>query len=288
MNIFYSIRTALTLTQKELAEQLHVSFATVNRWENDKAIPSQKVQERLYDLCCEKKVNIAEAFLADVEKEVATLERNHPEKTILYHGSKSEINGEIRPISRDRCDFGAGFYMGTDPRQPLTLICDYPESTFYILSIDLEKLNVLTIPADIEWAMFVAYNRGRMDAIKGTSLYEKYASMGNNKDIVVGSIANDRMFFVIDNFFRGNITDVALTHSLSALNLGQQYVAVTEEGCQAVIIEKEIVLPWVVRHSFEELSKENRSKGIEFADRICKEYRREGRFFDEILDAAKR
>ena len=41
----------------------------------------------------------------------------------LYHGSKSGIVGEIAPTSRDVCDFGKGFYMGTERTQPLTLIC---------------------------------------------------------------------------------------------------------------------------------------------------------------------
>lgn len=44
----------------------------------------------------------------------------------LYHGSRSGIRGAIAPISRERCDFGKGFYMGTDKSQPLTLICNYP------------------------------------------------------------------------------------------------------------------------------------------------------------------
>lgn len=37
----------------------------------------------------------------------------------LYHGSKSGINGTISPISRRYCDFGKGFYMGTDITSPL-------------------------------------------------------------------------------------------------------------------------------------------------------------------------
>ena len=52
-------------------------------------------------------------------------------KIILYHGSKSGINGPIAPISTDRCDFGKGFYKGTDRNQPLTLICNYPEAKLY-------------------------------------------------------------------------------------------------------------------------------------------------------------
>lgn len=66
--------------------------------------------------------------------------------------------------------------------------------------------------------------------------------MTKDKDLVIGSIANDRMFFVIDNFFIGNITDATLINSLSALELGKQYVAVTQKGCDAVRIEKIPVL----------------------------------------------
>ena len=42
--------------------------------------------------------------------------------------------------------------MGTEPLQPLTLICDYDESVFYIVSIDENELKKIEIPADIEWA----------------------------------------------------------------------------------------------------------------------------------------
>ncbi len=34
-------------------------------------------------------------------------------------------------------------------------------------------------------------------------------------------------------------------------------------------------------------SEENRSRGIAMADEICRKYRREGRFFDEIVKAGE-
>lgn len=40
------------------------------------------------------------------------------EKIILLHGSKSGIEGMIAPNSREKCDFGKGFYMGTEQTQP--------------------------------------------------------------------------------------------------------------------------------------------------------------------------
>ena len=37
----------------------------------------------------------------------------------------------IAPVSRDVCDFGRGFYMGTEKTQPLTLICHGESPKFY-------------------------------------------------------------------------------------------------------------------------------------------------------------
>lgn len=69
------------------------------------------------------------------------------ERIILYHSSKSGILGSIAPLSREHCDFGRGFYMGTDRMQPLTLICNYPKAKLYILSVELTDLRILNIEA---------------------------------------------------------------------------------------------------------------------------------------------
>lgn len=116
----------------------------------------------------------------------------------LYHGSGSGIRGAIAPISRERCDFGKGFYMGTDISQPLTLI-----------------------------------------------------------------------------------------HSLSALKLGKQYVALTEKACKNIKILNEQELSEKDRDKRKQESEANRSQGIVLADEMCRRYRREGRFFDEILKAGE-
>ena len=206
-----------------------------------------------------------------------------PESLILYHGSKSGIKGPIAPVSRDRCDFGKGFYMGTDPYQALTLISDFEQSRFYVIRLDLDGLRILQVSPDIEWAMLVAYNRGKIDEARETKLYERYSHMAEGYDVIVGSIANDRMFYVLDNFFLGNITDKALVMSLSALQLGQQYVAITKKACSHAMIEAEIELSFLERVFLRDLSESNRAKGVNLANKICKNYRREGLFFDEIL-----
>ncbi len=205
----------------------------------------------------------------------------------LYHGSKSEIRGAIAPKSRKRCDFGKGFYMGTNRTQPLTLICNYPNAKIYTLSVNLSGLKILDLDAGIDWALLVAYNRGKMEPVKHSAIYNRFAHFSRDCDMIIGDIANDRMFVVLDRFFNGEITDFALINSLSALKLGRQYAALTEKACNQITILNEEDLTENDRDKLKLESEANRSKGIAMAEEICRKYRRDGRFFDEILKAGE-
>lgn len=210
------------------------------------------------------------------------------EKVItLYHGSKFGINGTIEPNSRTRCDFGKGFYMGTNRTQPLTLICNYPNAKLYTLNVDLSELKILDVGIGLDWALLIAYHRGKMESVKHSPIYDRYANFSKNYDIIIGYIANDRMFVVLDRFFQGEITDLALINSLSALKLGKQYAAITQKACQKIEILAMQELTESDREKLKQESETNRSKGIMMADEICRKYRREGRFFDEILKAGE-
>ena len=281
-----AIRAAANMSQEQFAATLGTTPLSINRWENGKTLPNRMAQTQLYNFCLENKISVYQLIIDKIKTEAEKIDIDEG-RVLLYHGSKSGIVGDIAPKSREMCDFGKGFYMGTEPAQPLTLICDFEKSKFYIVSIDTRELDSVEIEADLDWAMLVALHRGRMDKIKGTKFYDKYSQIDTGKDLVIGSIANDRMFYVLDNFFMGNITDMALVNSLSALKLGKQYVATTERACAAVRIEKEIPLSMLERRFLQDESAENRQKGIHLANDICKNYRREGKFFDEILDEAK-
>ena len=201
----------------------------------------------------------------------------------LYHGSKSGLKGSIRPISRELCDFGKGFYMGTEEMQPLTLICNFPQAVLYTLELDLTALKTLEMEVGLDWALLIAYYRGKMDFAKGSKLYQKFSSMAKGHDLIIGDIANDRMFVVLDRFFAGDITDVALIKSLSALKLGKQYVAISQKSCERIQIVDEEKLSESRRVTLQLESEKHRKEGIRRADEICRNYRREGRFYDEII-----
>lgn len=103
-----------------------VSPITVNRWESGNVIPSLMAQKEIYEIC--RKNNL------DLSDYIVPRERIQGKQNILYNASRFGISGIIQPISRSKCDFGKDFYMGKDPIQPLTLVCN-EKTLFFILWI---------------------------------------------------------------------------------------------------------------------------------------------------------
>ena len=61
------IRTYLNLSQTEFADRLNVTFQTVNRWENGRALPNKLSQDKIYDLCKEYDVPVYDMVLEKIE-----------------------------------------------------------------------------------------------------------------------------------------------------------------------------------------------------------------------------
>lgn len=202
----------------------------------------------------------------------------------LYHGSKSGLAGEIVPVSREACDFGSGFYMGTEMTQPLTLVCNGASPKFYEIDFDLEGLRIHKFEPDLEWAMFVAWNRGVIPSRFAEHYDKKFLPIARSNDVIVGKIANDRMVVVLDWFFRGFISDVGLVKSLQALGLGDQYCAKTVAACERVKIVRERPLDVQERAALSVKSESNRADAVKMVDRIRLEHRRDGLSFMEIIE----
>lgn len=54
------VRTTLKLSQEDLAHELGVSFATINRWENGSYNPSRLAKKAFEDFCEKRTINISE------------------------------------------------------------------------------------------------------------------------------------------------------------------------------------------------------------------------------------
>ncbi len=276
-DLIKAIRSAANMNQEQFASALGTTTLSINRWENGKTLPNRMAQTQLYNFCRDRQIDVAQLII-DTKAYV-----NNDNKLVLYHGSKKGIEGDIAPISRGECDFGKGFYMGTNTLQPLTLVCNEDKPKFYTVELDLTGLKVLTVEIGMDWAMLIAYYRKEMESAKGTPIYEKYANMANSYDVIIGYIANDRMYTELSRFFNKTLTDVALINCLSALDLGKQYVAISEKACKQIKILKEEPLSPLELALLKNMSAERRKQGIAVAEEIEVKYRRAGKFFDEIL-----
>ena len=76
---------------------------------------------------------------------------------------------------------------------------------------------------------------------------------------------------------------MALIHSLSALDLGRQYVIKTEKACNQLEIVDKKELTSLELAILRDKSIVRREEGIDLTEEILLKYRREGKFFDEIL-----
>ena len=210
-------------------------------------------------------------------------------KLTLYHGSKSGLVGAIDPAYGNRfCDFGPGFYMGISPEQPRTLICgrENTKPILYKLELELDGLKVMNLEPGLDWLMFVAYSRGRLEQYRGTALYSKYSSLRSGYDIIAGKIANDRIYDSLTNFFDGNISLGCCLECLKSIKLGDQYVAVTSKACAAIAIVDERVITGAEYDRYHELAIDQRRVALSQTEKLRRAWRhREDRFFDEILEA---
>lgn len=204
----------------------------------------------------------------------------------VYHGSKNGLGGPIRMVAgrnRQTCDFGQGFYMGDEPTQPRTLICDGDRPTLYTLSLDLEGLKVHRFKTDADWAMFIAYNRGFLEDYRKSAYYRELKRIREESDVIFGRIANDRIFAAMKIFFDGLIGVPALVKCLSALNVGNQYCAISRKAFSQIAIVSEKRFSPQECELFKAKSERQRKRAATAANEICVSMRREGEGFLDLV-----
>ena len=60
------IRVKSLLSQANFAKELGVSFSTVNRWENGKAIPNFKALKKIKEFCARNKIDFnVDAYISE-------------------------------------------------------------------------------------------------------------------------------------------------------------------------------------------------------------------------------
>ena len=117
------------------------------------------------------------------------------EDIILFHGSRGGIKDNIKPISRDRCDFGKGFYMGQDSRQAKALIINDSDPCFYTLKLKLSEIpenRILNLKDDKEWLYTILANREKVKEFNELNIAKEIKNKCKDYDIIIGPNATDK------------------------------------------------------------------------------------------------
>lgn len=210
---------------------------------------------------------------------------------LLYHGSKSGIQGNIKPQSRVSCDFGRGFYMGDKPDQPKGLIASYENNKFYEIEYNIDGLKIKTFEdnyiGQIDWVLFIAYNRQPEKLSEYTQLCMRYKAYHELYDMIVGVIADDKMTQVMQLFFNGQMCDKAFIEAMRYVRLGKQYVLKTDEACkkERFHIIKEYTLTDADKKLIISQNINRTNQLSTMINQIQTKYRRaqDVKFFDEII-----
>lgn len=184
--------------------------------------------------------------------------------------------------------------MGTKREQAELLVLDEPSSVIYTLNLHLENIpqkHILTFSNPMDWAFFVLYNRNMLEDFEGiqnTQFYKNLANIANNKDIIIGPIADDNMTMIMEQFVDETITDKTFMECIRCINWGSQYVAKTKRACEQIEIIKKEKITTEKRESYYKNEADRRRENNKKLKTTRKQYRREGKYLNEILEEYQR
>ena len=99
-------------------------------------------------------------------------------KNVLFHGSKKGLEEIKFNGSRDKCDFGTGFYLGETYNQALSFICEFENSSIYSFKFDLSDLKVYKFETDLNWMLALCYYRGTLKEYSNHPIVKELINRG--------------------------------------------------------------------------------------------------------------
>lgn len=159
----------------------------------------------------------------------------------------------------------------------------YPNRELYKVSLDQSGLNIVYLDG-MQWLAVVLYNRGELKEYVGSRLVLSIQAVIENADVLVGLIADDKIPEALGRFSDGFFSDVMLYQALTRVNLGKQWVAMTQKACDACSASR--VFPGSEEVSeLNKFDEDYRAKGKLVIQQVTREYRRVGVFLDELIDS---
>lgn len=202
---------------------------------------------------------------------------------VLFHGSKHGIENINYNGSRNNCDFGNGFYLGESFSSTANFICENDNSCVYSFILDNTNLNIVKFSCSLEWMLAICYFRGYLNEYKESKIIKDIINKINNADLIIAPIADNKMFYIMTLFANGDISDNVAIHSLSAANLGNQYIIKSEKALNYLKPIEKYYISNNEREEYIEVLK-RRTDYIESKLKLAKREYRFGKYIEEILE----
>ena len=271
-------RYLLNLSLEELSKEINIERITLFRIESKQTYPNSKTMDIIYSYIYEQGIKINEIKSTFYDEEMAR-------GKLLFHGSKSFIDGEISPNKgRKYSDFGQAFYCAESVEQVSSFVTKFEDSCLYIIDFDEQGLKRYEFEVNQEWMLAVAYFRGTLEKYKNHPKIMQIINKIKNVDYVIAPIADNRMFRIIDQFIEGLITDKQCEHSLASTHLGKQYAFLTEKATSQLKILERCFISSKERKDLNKVKISNNELGENKVKEAMKTYRNQGKYIEEILD----
>ena len=255
----------LDITAGDLAESIGVTPTTISRWRKNEEQVSSSNLNAFYNFAFGKGIRLNKI------KEQLFKEDCQSNSAILFHGAKTYIDGRISvEKSKNTNDFGRGFYCGESLEQ----------SAMFVAQLDLHytQLNV-----DRDWMLLIAFFRNKLADYADHPIIQNLLKKLEDVDYIIAPIADNRMFEIIDSFIDGEITDIQCQHCLSATNLGNQYVFVTDKVLSQLQILRHCYLAPDEKRYYLSYKREESRIGNDKVKIARKRYRGQGEYIEDIL-----
>ncbi len=207
----------------------------------------------------------------------------------MYHGSKGGIDGPIEPISRVRCDFGKGFYMGTDCMQAKSLVSGDDMPYYYTLKFhlsDIPREKILLLEGK-QWLNTVLACRHADPEFDRLQIAKQALHKLDRYDVIIGPIADDKMREAMAAFIDNALTDKGLERCLSNVDFGLQVVAKTRNACKKIEIIEEKRLTTLELQNAIEFSAMKREECRNIVDDAKREFDGVGKTFYGYIKAER-
>lgn len=281
---------SVTVNREKLIELINLGAVENAKLQKDKIIVDKSIKRVLLTNRKQNKINNKKQKSLQSDKDARQLEIRQEiinkytgKNDILYHGQREGLVGSIKANSqRNICDFGYGFYLGDKLESSESRIQTCPHGEMYVMQLDKTGLKVYEFNDDILWAVYVGYNRNKIDLQRYPNILKMMHSIENN-DIIVGYIADDKISQAFSEFLDGTITDKALTECLKLVKYGNQTVLKTERACKKVKILGQYKMTKEVREyrqKWQHKIKESMDSDIA---KIKQNYEESGRRINRIL-----